>query len=561
MGKHISKKTRPNRGAKLAKIKAQNEHGAAMRAERANRNAEETQRQVELVHPNDPRWAALAFLRIQKEPWWWLEHFVKTNDPHDNNARIKPFPMHKGYFRPILETILRDKIIVIVKSRQMLLSWLLSSFNFWVARFFPYSEAYVQCLNESVVEYFVNTRMEVINHHLPKWQQLPNTKFTTGYCDMPDNGSFVEGLPSGSDKVLSRVPSSFTADEMARWDKGMESVGQILPAIAGDAYFIANSTPRGKNHFHKMCRPEYTKLLETLYPVPESPMTKIERFVGRTVVWLHYTADPDKRKPDWKKAEKDRLEMSDELWEQEYELSFDVSGNPRLYPTYEPLIHETEVKFNPFRPIIRGWDFGYERPACVMWQKNEYDQVVILDAMMGENMLIEEFAEAVIGFCKNGYPVGTHEGHKVPIKYRDYCDIAGKHDKDTGNTVKILRTYGIHPRYQYSHPAERTILIANRLRMRSDGKPGIIVNRNCQLMVQGFRGGFACKPDALGKATSVPFKDKYYEHPNDAFGYSVEGELGSPKKKRDQMEEEERRRDRRTAAREFDKVTGYSFAS
>jgi hypothetical protein len=564
MGKKLNKAVRGPRtvpyGEKKVLETRLRELQQAKREFKAQEDVQKMQQAVELVDANDPRWAQLAYARIRHEPWWWFEHFVWTNDPHDKDARIKQFPMYKGYFKPILETILRDKVVVIVKSRQMLISWLLSGFNLWVARFFPYSEGYVQCYNETVVEYFVNTRMRIIEQHLPKWQRLPNAKFTTGYLDMPDNGSFIEGLPAGSEKARGRVPSVFTADEMASWEKGMDSVGAILPQIAGDSYFVIPSTPKGKNHFHKMCHPEYSRLVETLYPIPESPMTKIERYAGRTVIWLHYTADPDKRTADWKKAEKERLEMSDELWEQEYELNFDVTGNPKLYPGYEPLIHEADVKYNAFRPIIRGWDFGYERPACAMWQKNEFDQVVVLDALMGDHVSIEDFAEMVIGFCKNAYPAGTHEGRSVPIKYRDYCDIAGKQDKDTGNTIKVLRTYGIHPRYQYSHPAERTILIANRLRMRSDGKPGILVNRHCQLMVQGFRGGFSCKPDLLGKATGVPFKDKYYEHPNDAFGYSIEGELGSPRKQRDKEDEEERRRHRRIQTRQFDAVTGYSFA-
>jgi hypothetical protein len=339
------------------------------------------------IGDDDPRLVQLAFEVIRRDPAWWIEHFVFTSDQHDDKQRVKLFPMSRGYFRPIIHTLLRDKVLFVAKSRQMMMSWLACALVLWKARFFEHSECYVQCVNEAAANYFVQTRIKTIYENLPDWQKSKGAVFRHCGMRIPEVDSFIEGVPSGSDKARGRVPSMFVADELAFQEEGDRSVAAVLPAIAGDSLFLGISTPNMKNHFYRRAFPQGKEIIERTRPIGESPMTEIRRYDGQSVLLLHYTADPMKRSAEWIEAEKARNQLGagrgEESWRQEYELDFEVTGRPRLYPNYDPLVHEQEVEYNPFRPVIRGWDFGFERPACVFMQENDRNQIVLLWAILG----------------------------------------------------------------------------------------------------------------------------------------------------------------------------------
>jgi hypothetical protein len=568
-GKPIGKghKQRPHDGTWTAEKAAQRERGKAQRAARAEKQAAKDAEMWANIDPTDPVWKQLAIERIKEDPGWWIENFVYTYDQYSDSDRIKLFPWYRPYFPILMETIQRDKVVYIVKSRQMTISWFLCALELWKAGFLDHSECYVQCTNEDTVDYFVQTRMQAIYKRLPKWQQqiCAATSFSFCKAKMPLTGSFVTGLPSGSDKARGRAPALFVADELAfQVNGGHEAVASILPAIVGDSWFIGNSTPNMANFFYEMCFPQGQKPIETIIPFPDYPLSKIIRFKEHTVIFLHYTADPQKRSKEWLEAEKAKFfsqGKSPEAWEQEYELSFEKTGRPKLYSRYDPAVHEKDVKYNPFRPVIRGWDFGYQRPACVFMQENDHGQIVLLDALMGKNVEIQEFAPYVLAYCKKNFKPGKANGRDVPIEYKDYCDHAGTQQSDKGSTVKILRNeYGITARSRYSKPEERSNLIAHRLEKRKDGKPGMIVNRHATLLVDGFRGGFTSKGDILDKPTGTPFKDGKYEHVNDAMGYAIEYRFGVRKRLPSKDELAERRRRRRKLQKEYNSPSGYSRA-
>jgi hypothetical protein len=524
----------------------------------------------ESVANDDPNLLDLALARIKEDPWWWFCNYVYTYDSTDDTDRVKRFPQEKDYFRWILETIQRDKIVYIVKTRQVMASWFVSGLATWKTQFFPYSEGYVQCNNEDTVNYFVGKRIKCIYDHLPEWQKRPESQFKYLQMYNPDTNSNMVGIPSGSDKARGRVPSVFLADELAFQETGKDSIMAVLPAIKGNAWFLGPSTPNGKNFFHDLIHPRRKKHIETIYPIPEFPKSKIERYEGFTVIFLHYTADPEKRTKEWYQAERAKFFASgknEDAWDQEYELSFDISSNPRLYPTYDPAIHERILKFNPFRPIMRGWDFGKRRPACAFMQVNSKNQLELLWAILGAQWDIHEFVGHVQRYCTENFLPGLHDGRAVPIRYEDFCDHAGTQETDKGSTVRILRQqYHIHPRSRYSKPEERAILVADYLKVRKSSKadepaePGMYINKDCPLLCEGFRGGFQSKPDAMGNGTGIPFKDDFYDNVHDALGYVFDLKFGTYRQPIDEWEARILRDKRRREQRKFNKVTGYSYA-
>ena len=243
------------------------------------------------------------------------------------------------------------------------------------------------------------------------------------------------------------------------------------------------------------------------------------------------------------------------------ELSFDVSGEPRLFRSYDPTIHEREVEYNPAWPVIRGEDFGCAYPAAVFMQHNKkLDQIVLLDAMLLEDCDIDEFASLILDHCEDNYPPLEHKGIKYPTKYKDYCDHSGNQTHWLGNTIKILRRrWNIRPKSQPSKPEERAKLVRTRLRINERGVPGIVVNKHCHLLTEGFRSGFTSKADKQGNPTGIPLKDGHYEHVLDALGYPLDNLFSVPKNPKVVLNRKAlARKRRREQQRRYASITGYS---
>ena len=66
-----------------------------------------------------------------KDPLHWLQNHTKTKDPHWREAGAKsphrPFP-DKPYFQPTLEVFQQEPVVFVVKSRDLMLSWLTVGF-------------------------------------------------------------------------------------------------------------------------------------------------------------------------------------------------------------------------------------------------------------------------------------------------------------------------------------------------------------------------------------------------------------------------------------------------
>ena len=183
--------------------------------------------------------------------------------------------------------------------------------------------------------------------------------------------------------------------------------------------------------------------------------------------------------------------------------------------------------------------------------------------MLLEDCDIDEFAGLILDHCEEHYPPLVHKGVKTPTKFKDYCDPSGDSNHWLGNTIKILRRrHNIRPKFQSSRPEERAKLIRTRLRVNERGVPGIIVNKDCHLLTEGFRSGFTSKPDKQGNPTGIPLKDGHYEHVHDAIGYPLDCLFSVPKNQKVVLDRKKRARKRSAEMhRRWQKtVTGYSYA-
>lgn len=177
----------------------------------------------------------LNFLRI-----------VKTKDEKDE-GRIKPFPVHKEYLIDLASKFVQERLLLVKKSRQMVISWLACAYSCWRASSRPNQLVLWQSKNlEDAAEMVfakddpVVARSSFICLHLPRWAfEMPRGSY--GRLVWP-NGSQMIAIQQGADVIRSKAASLIISDEMGFQEEAAQAYTAARPAVSGGGQFIGISS-------------------------------------------------------------------------------------------------------------------------------------------------------------------------------------------------------------------------------------------------------------------------------------------------------------------------------
>jgi len=190
-----------------------------------------------------------ARARCARNGLFWLQ-YVKTRDEADPQAPIKPFPLHLAYLRELWGLLATHQRVVIAKSRQMLVSWIMAAYCVWVARYTPNQAIFWQSQQYDDAAMMVAMpgggyagRCQLIEETLPEWLKVP-VRASEGKLHYA-NGSMIQALAGGADKVRGKVVSIYVGDEFARQEDQDGVYTAVSPLMQKGAKAIFVSTPNG----------------------------------------------------------------------------------------------------------------------------------------------------------------------------------------------------------------------------------------------------------------------------------------------------------------------------
>jgi len=239
------------------------------------------------------------------------------------------------------------------------------------------------------------------------------------------------------------------------------------------------------------------------------------------VARLHYSAHP-KRGLEW--VAKNKPLMDEDKWNQEQEISYEVAaGAPVL--KVKPAIHFRPLTFIDGKVLWRGWDFGFRNPACSVTQMNLKDQWCWLWGEVGENESLRDFAHRMFEQCDARFPSGLDaRGRPQEQLWLDHCDPAGiqvsdKSDKGESSIMILEDAF----KERYNRPMslnwrrmsweDGINIIRDKLKLRNDGEPGLLVNDDLDIAKDGLTGGYHYPEDRRsGAQCEYPEDDGYYIH-------------------------------------------------
>lgn len=185
----------------------------------------------------------------------WLGDQVKTRDEHDKSSPVKPFPVHP-YVQGVLNVLNAERVTFIIKSRQMMMSWLACAYGLHLAQFFDHQLVLVISEKFEKSASLVD-RMRFIYERQQPWlvNLCPLDRLMR---DQPigtlsfKNGSKVLALPDGPDQVRMHTASLAILDEADFHPMFRKTYEACLPAVAGGGKLVALSTVNS-GAFSKMC--------------------------------------------------------------------------------------------------------------------------------------------------------------------------------------------------------------------------------------------------------------------------------------------------------------------
>lgn len=240
-----------------------------------------------------------------------------------------------------------------------------------------------------------------------------------------------------------------------------------------------------------------------------------ENGLGFCAVSIHYSADPwrDINSPDPEKAEaaaqwfdaNRRAWPDPNDWNREFELNFYAGAGARVFPQYTELTHSRGIPTIRRRVLIRGWDFGWHCPVCVVMQIDGESRLCVLREYIGGRQTTKDFAQHVLDRCAADFSQTTGG-------WEDFCDPAGQQmkslesEKSEKRDVDVLTGMGIFARSEYGWSRrDGRSLIHQLLAIRGDGTPGFYLDpTGAPILHQAFLGRYVYPESKDGKVKEEP---------------------------------------------------------
>lgn len=415
-----------------------------------------------------------------RDPWRFLTEFVQTQDPERGVLDYPSYP----YLRKLIRKAMSRRLLLVPKSRQMLVTWTMVSFFLWRALFEKPGIYLYLSRNERCAEELIE-RTRFVLKRLPQFIQpslSTNSRSELGFAGL---GSRILSLPATSDGPRMYSPTGVFWDEMAFTPYDEQIWTALKPALDSGGSFVGVSSSGGPaNYFARSVKSNGSRVF--------------------TIHRVHYSDHPLKKKRWQRKA---REGLSARQWEREQEISFESSSD-LVYSEFDPVRHilTSDLKADPEADIFRSIDFGYRYPFVLWLQRFANGEMVVFDEWAGRDSTTEQMLQAI-------RKIDLMHGLTEADVCWTACDPAGAAAQDAGlSPVDQLAQEGVKLRYRSSRILPGIERVKTAL-CDAAGRVRLRVSPRCRTLITDF------SRYRWAERGEVPLKDGQSDHSMDALRY------------------------------------------
>lgn len=212
----------------------------------------------------NPELQDIEYFQCQKDPYYFLTNWAFTLDSHDPDDPIKAFP-EKEYIKILVDLWINEKLLLIPKSRQMMVSWIFVALYLWDAQFHKARLIFFQSKKAEDADDLVK-RAKFIYDHEPRFlkRYIEDNKFyelkinpqhngqhTEGKMTFPQIYSEIRGIPEGGDVIRMHTASGILEDEMAFQPEASAAYTAAKPTLSSKGRFTGVSTAEDATFFEE----------------------------------------------------------------------------------------------------------------------------------------------------------------------------------------------------------------------------------------------------------------------------------------------------------------------
>lgn len=318
----------------------------------------------------------LEWRRCKQDPWYFIKNYPRTKDQLDQKQPFKHFPDLR-YLAILTDLYLTERVVVLAKSRRTIGTWHACAFQLW--DFLFYDGRTIGYQNETELKSQEMIAMtDLMYDSLPSWMKArrPIEK-SLKRLKCAINHSEIIALPQGADVTRMYTFSRILSDETGTQKFCPENYKGAVQTITG------RSTEQGGQLIYiGTAKASWFKLLvhdqldteqqpppvycRQLIPEAEPPgfvypkdwdkmawgrqrwgMEVLrQKTTNYVTVFLHFTADPEKRSEAWKAFA--RLGIPAQDWAQEMDIDFDAKSGKKALEIFDAWRHKIVIA--PFKP-------------------------------------------------------------------------------------------------------------------------------------------------------------------------------------------------------------------
>lgn len=296
----------------------------------------------------------------------FLIKHVKTSHPIEG---LRPFPRYP-FLREIACSLFNKRLLLIPKSRQMFISWLMCA----VILYRALSKGGLHLLL-SKNQFSADELLKRINFIFDNLHGRLQSEIRTRNRSELEfaRGGRIISLPATEDAPRMHSPTSVFWDEMAFTRHGSKIWTALKPCLDNGAQFTGVSTPNGMNNI-------FADLVEG---ASEN---------GMAVLSVHWKRHPD-RDENWEREA--RKGLSEVEWNREYEISFEGSSDLVYTEFTGKSIIFVDILAHEFKKIYRSIDFGYRHPFVLYIGEQMDGRLTVFDEWEGSDATVEQMMSVI----------------------------------------------------------------------------------------------------------------------------------------------------------------------
>lgn len=308
----------------------------------------------------------------------------------------QPFRLHVwGWQLQLLALWVVTRLSVVLKARQLGVSWLAAIYVLWFAMRKP---------NQVVL--LISQRQDDAEKLLAKvafvWERLPawRTGATVNVRSISlANGSEIEAMPATQKIGRSRTANLVVLDEHA-YQPFARQILLALKPVAEKGQILSISSGNGQGALHSQ-----------MYLAAKAGSN------GWKAVFIPATAHPDRQAPGW--HERNRAEL-EQLSDAEYAQEYPENDVEAIVATGRPVFRHQDLARQPLEPGTPG------APGLTVYRLPEAGKTYVVGADVGEGLATSDWSSAHVLERDSGEQVASLRGRWAPDVFASKIDALAR---------------------------------------------------------------------------------------------------------------------------------------